>query len=165
MIFPGSSPLARGLQLDVWQTWVRTGIIPARAGFTLSTAQKMKSVSDHPRSRGVYSRAELDQYLKEGSSPLARGLRPALLVCVIGGGIIPARAGFTSRNRGPDRARKDHPRSRGVYSAHSRGHAGEYGSSPLARGLQAPHEDARDHAGIIPARAGFTSRRGRRRWG
>ena len=30
------------------------------------------------------------------------------------------------------------------------------GSSPLARGLQAPHENARDHAGIIPARAGFT---------
>ena len=51
----GSSPLARGLHLEARHLGAGLGIIPARAGFTLSNSS--------PTSR--YS----------GSSPLARGLR------------------------------------------------------------------------------------------
>ena len=72
-------------------------------------------------------------------------------------GIIPARAGFTQCARNDFRCETDHPRSRGVYllslflcSPHS-------GSSPLARGLPHGPYSFSQWAGIIPARAGFTT--------
>ena len=71
----GSSPLARGLRQPDPQQEQGAGIIPARAGFTL-TPRMMKLWSrDHPRSRGVYlfSSSAVGAFL--GSSPLARGLR------------------------------------------------------------------------------------------
>ena len=73
--------------------------------------------------------------------------------------IIPARAGFTravpwGADRGPD-----HPRSRGVYvGVHLDDDRGA-GSSPLARGLRERLARGLERIRIIPARAGFTSRR------
>ena len=52
---------------------------------------------------------------------------------------------------------RDHPRSRGVYSTPCPPSGGRPGSSPLARGLHATDATVADDAGIIPARAGFTS--------
>ena len=51
----GSSPLARGLlfPMHVWSWPPR--IIPARAGFTLQFRRSIWTLSDHPRSRGVYA--------------------------------------------------------------------------------------------------------------
>ena len=71
----GSSPLARGLLrcgegLKVWNR-----IIPARAGFTMSWQSMTVTSGDHPRSRGVYSYPIFDEQYRDGSSPLARGLR------------------------------------------------------------------------------------------
>ena len=71
-----------------------------------------------------------------GSSPLARGLRPRLHARIPGDRIIPARAGFTHPTAG---------------SSPRRG-----GSSPLARGLRGPRPHDGCGPGIIPARAGFT---------
>ena len=114
----------------------RTGIIPARAGFT--------PAFDSQCQRGL------------GSSPLARGLpglaRPAGQV----GGIIPARAGFTTSAGPSSRVGSDHPRSRGVYSTPGRAAGIARGSSPLARGLPTPSSGPDLLARIIPARAGFT---------
>ena len=56
----GSSPLARGLRLDMRQCGVCIGIIPARAGFTNSHAPTMSPSPDHPRSRGVYTCGSLE---------------------------------------------------------------------------------------------------------
>ena len=54
----------------------------------------------------------------------------------------------------------DHPRSRGVYQPTGlSGLCGE-GSSPLARGLRDRLAQAPAQAGIIPARAGFTTHNG-----
>ena len=53
----------------------------------------------------------------------------------------------------------DHPRSRGVYARVAGARVGGAGSSPLARGLQGIAPAAWCGAGIIPARAGFTSPR------
>ena len=50
-----------------------------------------------------------------GSSPLARGLPEQLTVSGEANGIIPARAGFTSRLTRLVLSCGDHPRSRGVY--------------------------------------------------
>ena len=91
----GSSPLARGLHGDCGVCVGCHGIIPARAGFTVSTAVMSCTVRDHPRSRGVYVLGP-----------------PFCSPCF---GIIPARAGFTAIAVEVGCNESDHPRSRGVY--------------------------------------------------
>ena len=153
------------------------GIIPARAGFTRRPPCSCPPGKDHPRSRGVYSERRTAPREPSGSSPLARGLPFVHANDTDGLGIIPARAGFTA---GPWVARtrhRDHPRSRGVYSARRRRRTpgpdhprsrGVYwpwtpprtsppGSSPLARGLLVTVVSTVWTGRIIPARAGFTS--------
>ena len=112
----GSSPLARGLRSAARRASRCAGIIPARAGFTEICEPTTFSVSDHPRSRGVYSRGGRRHRHPSGSSPLARGLRCHADGRRVEGRIIPARAGFTRRDIRRDRTGTDHPRSRGVYS-------------------------------------------------
>ena len=70
----GSSPLARGLRTFLLILGLRSGIIPARAGFTQITLQLDVWQTDHPRSRGVYVRNSVGAGRFGGSSPLARGL-------------------------------------------------------------------------------------------
>ena len=71
----GSSPLARGLRRRRPHLPPRSGIIPARAGFTAPPGLARRSVPDHPRSRGVYCVVHVEEQGHHGSSPLARGLR------------------------------------------------------------------------------------------
>ena len=78
------------------------------------------------------------------------------LCAVIVNGIIPARAGFTSRPWWRHRPQSDHPRSRGVYFSFDERHHELAGSSPLARGLRRRSGRVIGHTRIIPARAGFT---------
>ena len=152
----GSSPLARGLPLGGTLAGDGEGIIPARAGFTRRSGLLWTSDWDHPRSRGVYSNDTLVIGLREGSSPLARGLPVAAAKTATGDRIIPARAGFTPRLRSSCGATGDHPRSRGVYVVTSGPWPGPSGSSPLARGLRGQVLGDVVPSGIIPARAGFT---------
>ena len=91
----GSSPLARGLRLLTAAGTTALGIIPARAGFTGSLLVRGMGDPDHPRSRGVYADTVRLAMSTHGSSPLARGLRPAPRTRPLGN--------------------PDHPRSRGVY--------------------------------------------------
>ncbi|VEI15507.1 Domain of uncharacterised function (DUF2825) [Actinomyces viscosus] len=134
-IMPGSSPLARGL--------------PARW-------HHHRGGEDHPRSRGVYPRGGTT-IGGRGSSPLARGLRVGRDRQRRRRRIIPARAGFTGSRRPRPCCLPDHPRSRGVYAGLGEAGAEELGSSPLARGLLSRGLGTDHAAGIIPARAGFTS--------
>ena len=152
----GSSPLARGLLLPECRWYEQLGIIPARAGFTTRTPTSSSRRPDHPRSRGVYVWELLKQTGREGSSPLARGLRRSPRVPSPLSGIIPARAGFTAGPPVAGAGRWDHPRSRGVYPTSRHLLPLDSGSSPLARGLRLGRERGRDGRGIIPARAGFT---------
>ena len=153
----GSSPLARGLRPS-WPPPARNGgIIPARAGFTSPSRPWAPSSPDHPRSRGVYWNLVLTRGCRAGSSPLARGLQERRTHDPRDHRIIPARAGFTHRADGRSSARRDHPRSRGVYADVDHAHANAGGSSPLARGLRGDVEDEGLEDRIIPARAGFTS--------
>mgnify|MGYP001645023381 CR=1 FL=1 len=111
------------------------GIIPARAGFTGPTPEQSSYKPDHPRSRGVYSVVCPSMVNSRGSSPLARGLQPAVTPAIPPRRIIPARAGFTGGWRSPARTSPDHPRSRGVYLLVAVIGGVGTGSSPLARGL------------------------------
>ena len=142
----GSSPHARGLLTDGEGGTVVGRIIPAC-----------------PRMRGVYIRNPIASFTYMGSSPLARGLPPEDQCGARLLRIIPARAGFTSGSRSCCSPRRDHPRSRGVYNPHWEHGIVAEGSSPLARGLPLVAASAEDLDGIIPARAGFTPGRGRRR--
>ena len=72
--------------------------------------------------------------------------------------IIPARAGFTGPRAAPRRRGRDHPRSRGVYTGTAAPQASSTGSSPLARGLPPGVRGGDRSRRIIPARAGFTAR-------
>ena len=153
----GSSPLARGLLHDEDGAGGGGGIIPARAGFTPIVMPRRSPTSDHPRSRGVYISSNRPPLTHLGSSPLARGLPPRSDPGPELPRIIPARAGFTLWRRARSPPRKDHPRSRGVYSAQRDYLEGEIGSSPLARGLLLNKKLSGRECGIIPARAGFTS--------
>ena len=153
----GSSPLARGLPMEPIITPAVTGIIPARAGFTIPRRAESPGTQDHPRSRGVYGYQIGSLGMSRGSSPLARGLRlgrPPGQHCPR---IIPARAGFTGEAGSPGACRTDHPRSRGVYETGRFERRAGAGSSPLARGLRCARIQAMKPARIIPARAGFTS--------
>ena len=95
----GSSPLARGLQVDSLLSFYSTGIIPARAGFTRGPGATRTTPPDHPRSRGVYLWLYRLKNDDDGSSPLARGLLQRQARKILLKGIIPARAGFTSHPR------------------------------------------------------------------
>ena len=92
----GSSPLARGLPRAPGGGQARGRIIPARAGFTSDDEPRKPDLTDHPRSRGVYS-----------ARRIGLNLAPR---------IIPARAGFTVIGGYPSFLAGDHPRSRGVYT-------------------------------------------------
>ena len=159
----GSSPLARGLHGDGIVLVPRPGIIPARAGFTPAFVATMLRLSDHPRSRGVYTPEQVAAEWHCGSSPLARGLLPFGVLGLDHAGIIPARAGFTVTHTIFRLPETDHPRSRGVYTFPSERARLESGSSPLARGLPARAAALLLAQRIIPARAGFTRRRPRPR--
>ena len=174
---PGSSPLARGLHGVKGARRRCAGIIPARAGFTCPSQTGFCEGWDHPRSRGVYTPAQIAATVTAGSSPLARGLRPGVPPLAQPRGIIPACAGFTDPAAVLPEADGDHPRSRGVYAAVACPRRRPCGSSPLARGLLAgdldlvggdgssPLARGLHHRGnpsdvperIIPARAGFTN--------
>ena len=75
----GSSPLARGLRGVGGLLIHPHRIIPARAGFTPQIMGKHSLDQDHPRSRGVYRQWVRRLSIRQGSSPLARGL-PALRI-------------------------------------------------------------------------------------
>ena len=175
-IAAGSSPLARGLHWCSFCVSGLVGIIPARAGFTVSKRPWRISARDHPRSRGVYLRPARDPITSAdhprsrgvyktltppaapspGSSPLARGLLLAHIADLEDTRIIPARAGFTRCCCWARMRLWDHPRSRGVYWWSDALPWCSSGSSPLARGLRHAGAAVSRSRGIIPARAGFT---------
>ena len=115
--------------------------------------------TDHPRSRGEYSRCPGRPSPMIGSSPLSRGILSPSSGGVGSGGIIPALAGNTLSDR-PNQLRKpDHPRSRGEYTLSWCLPLPLCGSSPLSRGILSVRRVSSTVIGIIPALAGNTIRR------
>ena len=98
---------------------------------------------DHPRSRGEHVDRSLGEAPHMGSSPLARGAQDAIAAYF--------------------RRAADHPRSRGEHQVRQWRRATQAGSSPLARGARGQDPYGIINYRIIPARAGSTPRRQRRR--
>ena len=94
--------------------------------------------------------------VRGGSSPLARGSRHLGDDRHRGHGLIPARAGLTSRAWPSPASSRAHPRSRGAHVLPSVLTERTSGSSPLARGSRFLVAHRRRDRGLIPARAGLT---------
>mgnify|MGYP000981406840 CR=1 FL=1 len=154
----GSSPLARGTLESVLNVFQGLRLIPARAGNTASAPASPAHARAHPRSRGEHPRTWAVTDDLKGSSPLARGAPIKLDNCQATVGLIPARAGSTVCQVCLFLVPGAHPRSRGEHSVS--GWMGRYdgGSSPLARGALAEHRQAKAALGLIPARAGSTTK-------
>ena len=152
----GSSPRARGAQLDRALESFQPGIIPACAGSTPRPESRAQSGRDHPRVRGEHRFKPSVRYTLPGSSPRARGAPSRRRSSTHALGIIPACAGSTKQqNTGPGK-RGDHPRVRGEHENGGSQITANQGSSPRARGAPGPIIPIESRNGIIPACAGST---------
>ena len=111
----GSSPLARGAQLEYLAIEVGVRLIPAHAGSTLSEKQVEGGLRAHPRSRGEHVDSLSVWRVERGSSPLTRGALPTFWRSIVTVGLIPAHAGSTLTCHTLWRLRPAHPRSRGEH--------------------------------------------------
>ena len=102
--------------------------------------------------------------LKEGSSPLSRGIRSNNVQDDIVRGIIPALAGNTPALGIVTQPAEDHPRSRGEYVVVLGAVPICAGSSPLSRGIHHGFRFQQWPEGIIPALAGNTHYPGCNTW-
>ncbi len=91
----------------------------------------------HPRSRGEHQTVVNDGFIRNGSSPLARGTPLDPIHAVKPDRLIPARAGNTRRYFVGVPLVAAHPRSRGEHAQTALVIGGCSGSSPLARGTLA----------------------------
>ena len=153
----GSSPLARGTPLIPAHQAAAVGLIPARAGNTIFSRFSTVPAWAHPRSRGEHGFAVVFPAPGGGSSPLARGTHPYCHPARTRNGLIPARAGNTSRCGHSVRPGRAHPRSRGEHIDASELFVAQKGSSPLARGTRFLRRQGNQGRGLIPARAGNTT--------
>ena len=152
----GSSPLARGPPAQFHGATARYGLIPARAGTTISASFSRRSARAHPRSRGDHRHSIPIERAFAGSSPLARGPLVTPVWNGIKAGLIPARAGTTADYRRGNRRSRAHPRSRGDHVENVIAPVFTWGSSPLARGPRLDKLANQGEDGLIPARAGTT---------
>ena len=135
---------------------MRRGIIPACAGNTRQQHPAEGQRGDHPRVCGEHSPVLPTVNSPPGSSPRVRGTRAQGAHGEQRHGIIPACAGNTHANPGPNGGTGDHPRVCGEHSTRPMKLALSMGSSPRVRGTRRRASSALPWAGIIPACAGNT---------
>ena len=131
-------------------------IIPAPAGNTSLSLDRLLRWPDHPRTRGEHRSMEASRSSISGSSPHPRGT-PRMLIPASGfGRIIPAPAGNTCVHRCLRPQKPDHPRTRGEHNQKGRPGERDGGSSPHPRGTRLMHAKLLCISRIIPAPAGNT---------
>ena len=89
----GSSPRVRGAVLCEVSRSALEGIIPARAGSSISVSISTLIIGDHPRACGEQYWQVNRPGMGQGSSPRVRGAASVFPKDMIYLGIIPARAG------------------------------------------------------------------------
>ena len=157
----GSSPLTRGKLAGLLVFVGIFRLIPAHAGKTSLQTTCSSRHGAHPRSRGENFVADYVLFKAWGSSPLTRGKLRRRCPKHEGVRLIPAHAGKTATRRRTKSPQRAHPRSRGENSSLWRVAACSSGSSPLTRGKLGLGRGLCLVAGLIPAHAGKTQRRGR----
>ena len=154
----GSSPRVRGKHRATFEALAGMGLIPACAGKTLRLFFWSAGGRAHPRVCGENARYSFCAVPRRGSSPRVRGKRRPLGQHRAARGLIPARAGKTV-GVGPLRPHSvAHPRACGENSARREPSSRSTGSSPRVRGKRHLQRARLDNHGLIPARAGKTSK-------
>ena len=153
----GSSPRGRGKLTSLDLREVSLGLIPARAGKTITRRNRPRPSRAHPRAGGENSLRLESAAWSPGSSPRGRGKREGGHPGLARGGLIPARAGKTEACHSSRLPRWAHPRAGGENSCPSWPRATTLGSSPRGRGKLRARERGVNRSGLIPARAGKTS--------
>ena len=159
----GSSPRGRGKQSTGRAPSNRRGLIPARAGKTATNCQTPTRGQAHPRAGGENFARYSRRYSPLGSSPRGRGKHRDAHPRRRQDGLIPARAGKTPTWSTPTVACWAHPRAGGENSIPAKFSVSANGSSPRGRGKHTLSHGLPRIPRLIPARAGKTDRRGRRR--
>ena len=154
----GSSPRVRGKRDEGVLDGDDDGLIPARAGKTCAPSPRPPDARAHPRACGENTVTVSTGSAWRGSSPRVRGKLPRALRGVRGRRLIPARAGKTSAPPTPPSGGAAHPRACGENTVASLSLTGNAGSSPRVRGKLCIRYKNTFVFGLIPARAGKTSR-------
>ena len=95
VLYPGSSPPARGTHHTDAQLQRGPRFIPARAGNTAASPHIVGSTAVHPRPRGEHLQNSGREQMIDGSSPPARGTLAPVAPQAWSSRFIPARAGNT----------------------------------------------------------------------
>ncbi len=154
----GSSPRGRGKLSQTVGGTVTPGLIPARAGKTRTMPTMIANAVAHPRAGGENSFQSARAIQSKGSSPRGRGKRRTRLPEGRRRGLIPARAGKTRDRRGVVREEPAHPRAGGENANARACSPVQGGSSPRGRGKLQRQGQTHPVVGLIPARAGKTTR-------
>ena len=133
----GSSPQARGAQLEHPRQRPSERFIPAGAGNTRGRTAPRSGRAVHPCRRGEHRSGAGRHVLAAGSSPQARGTPTLGSRSRMSGRFIPAGAGNTTRCRDRACPKPVHPRRRGEHACRSCRPFAAAGSSPQARGTRA----------------------------
>ena len=110
----------------------------------------------HPRAGGENVPAGQVTEVGDGSSPRGRGKRSKASLQTRTIGLIPARAGKTTRTSATARVDRAHPRAGGENGLLVVVLSVDYGSSPRGRGKRVQLHASEDGPRLIPARAGKT---------
>ena len=155
----GSSPRGRG-KLDVGGREDGFGrLIPARAGKTSHFVHVGVFRGAHPRAGGENWARRQSASSRSGSSPRGRGKHGRPAVQHRAPGLIPARAGKTTRGGEAPCRCAAHPRAGGENGLRCSQKASSVGSSPRGRGKRLVENGAGQLRRLIPARAGKTTTR------
>ena len=138
-------------------------IIPAHAGQTQEQRNQANATMDHPRACGANRVPLALSSCRIGSSPRMRGKLHDTIDHDTRPRIIPAHAGQTVGSPSWTAWRPDHPRACGANSSGGRTCPTVLGSSPRMRGKRLRRVGCGDCRRIIPAHAGQTNGRSRRR--
>ena len=109
----GSSPHARGTRRVSHRCRADSRFIPACAGNAGPCAGRLRGIAVHPRMRGERISLAIDEEVKVGSSPHARGTLHIVSVDLGGNRFIPACAGNAAHHAHNPSLDSVHPRMRG----------------------------------------------------
>ena len=155
---PGSSPRVRGKPVDDGAVGGFPRLIPARAGKTRGHPVHRLKEAAHPRACGENLPKPPETTADDGSSPRVRGKPDDAVDDAADDRLIPARAGKTHQGHWGGGGVWAHPRACGENpSTDGRSSAGA-GSSPRVRGKRDDEDLVNAGTGLIPARAGKTTR-------
>ncbi len=159
----GASPRVRGRPGRGGGRLLAGGSIPAGAGPTPPFARRLGPSVEHPRGCGADLVSEYKDIAERGASPRVRGRRCARSRGQPGCGSIPAGAGPTRHPRWRAVGGREHPRGCGADPVPPAMRKCWAGASPRVRGRRTVAVRFPWTWRSIPAGAGPTIRRGRRR--